>query len=330
MLALLSGGADSTLLVVLLAELGHAPRACTWRTACAAPTPTPTTTPAAPLRAARRAARRRRRPRRRPARTWRRGCATSAAAAALARAGAAPDRHRPHRDRPRGDGALPPRDVRRRARPARPAAPRGALGPAAARPHARRGARRAAPRGVPWRDDASNDDRGPARNRIRHDVLPVLRSLNPAAEANVARAGALRRTSASCSTGSPPTSWRPTAASTSPPARGPSGAAAPGPARRRRPGRRSLGHLDVEALRGMPLVGTGAAHACRAPPSPSAVAPGCPSHPRQTGGRPRDRPRRPRVRDASRRGHDPGADRRAGRRDPARLRRPRAARGAAC
>ena len=42
-----------------------------------------------------------------------------------------------------------------------------------------------------WRDDASNDDRGPARNRIRRDVLPVLASLNPAAEANVARAGAL-------------------------------------------------------------------------------------------------------------------------------------------
>ena len=46
-------------------------------------------------------------------------------------------------------------------------------------------------RGVAWRDDASNADPGPARNRIRHEVLPVLRGLNPAAEANLARAAAL-------------------------------------------------------------------------------------------------------------------------------------------
>jgi tRNA(Ile)-lysidine synthase len=46
-------------------------------------------------------------------------------------------------------------------------------------------------RGTGWREDRSNRDRGPARNRIRHEVLPVLRGLNPAAEANLARAGAL-------------------------------------------------------------------------------------------------------------------------------------------
>jgi len=46
-------------------------------------------------------------------------------------------------------------------------------------------------RGVAWREDASNADRGPARNRIRHEVLPVLRGLNPAAEVNLARAAAL-------------------------------------------------------------------------------------------------------------------------------------------
>jgi tRNA(Ile)-lysidine synthase len=46
-------------------------------------------------------------------------------------------------------------------------------------------------RDVPWRDDPSNDDPGPARNRIRATVLPALAALNPAAERNIARAGAL-------------------------------------------------------------------------------------------------------------------------------------------
>lgn len=40
---------------------------------------------------------------------------------------------------------------------------------------------------LPWAEDASNEDRTYARNRIRHDLLPVLRSIHPAAEANVLR-----------------------------------------------------------------------------------------------------------------------------------------------
>lgn len=42
-------------------------------------------------------------------------------------------------------------------------------------------------RGLVFRDDPSNDDRSFARARVRHDVLPVLRSLNPRAEDAVAR-----------------------------------------------------------------------------------------------------------------------------------------------
>jgi tRNA(Ile)-lysidine synthase len=42
-------------------------------------------------------------------------------------------------------------------------------------------------RGLQWREDASNDSPAYARNRIRNDLLPALRSLHPAAEANVLR-----------------------------------------------------------------------------------------------------------------------------------------------
>lgn len=42
-------------------------------------------------------------------------------------------------------------------------------------------------RGLTWRDDPSNADRSFARARVRHDVLPVLRSLNPRAEEAIAR-----------------------------------------------------------------------------------------------------------------------------------------------
>ncbi|MBJ7472848.1 MAG: tRNA lysidine(34) synthetase TilS, partial [Solirubrobacteraceae bacterium] len=42
-------------------------------------------------------------------------------------------------------------------------------------------------RGISWREDPSNTDRVYARARIRHDVLPVLRSLNPQAEDAIAR-----------------------------------------------------------------------------------------------------------------------------------------------
>jgi tRNA(Ile)-lysidine synthase len=44
-----------------------------------------------------------------------------------------------------------------------------------------------AARGLEWREDASNDDLGFARNRVRARLLPDLRALHPAAEANVLR-----------------------------------------------------------------------------------------------------------------------------------------------
>ena len=41
--------------------------------------------------------------------------------------------------------------------------------------------------GIPWRDDDSNDDRRFARNRVRLDLLPAFRSLHPAADQNLLR-----------------------------------------------------------------------------------------------------------------------------------------------
>ena len=40
--------------------------------------------------------------------------------------------------------------------------------------------------GLPFADDETNDDPAFARNRIRAEVLPALRELNPAAERNIA------------------------------------------------------------------------------------------------------------------------------------------------
>jgi tRNA(Ile)-lysidine synthase len=48
-------------------------------------------------------------------------------------------------------------------------------------------------RGLPWREDPTNATPAFARNRIRHELLPVLRALHPAAEANVLRTLALLR-----------------------------------------------------------------------------------------------------------------------------------------
>ncbi|HZB76334.1 MAG TPA: tRNA lysidine(34) synthetase TilS [Solirubrobacteraceae bacterium] len=42
-------------------------------------------------------------------------------------------------------------------------------------------------RGLAWREDPSNDAPGFARNRLRAGLLPALRALHPAAEANVLR-----------------------------------------------------------------------------------------------------------------------------------------------
>jgi tRNA(Ile)-lysidine synthase len=50
-----------------------------------------------------------------------------------------------------------------------------------------------AERGLAWREDATNATPAFARNRLRHGLLPLLRELHPAAEANVLRTlGVLR------------------------------------------------------------------------------------------------------------------------------------------
>jgi tRNA(Ile)-lysidine synthase len=48
-------------------------------------------------------------------------------------------------------------------------------------------------RGLPWREDPTNASDAYARNRVRHELLPALRSLHPAAEANVLRTLAILR-----------------------------------------------------------------------------------------------------------------------------------------
>jgi tRNA(Ile)-lysidine synthase len=42
-------------------------------------------------------------------------------------------------------------------------------------------------RGLAWREDATNESPAYARNRVRHQLLPALRSLHPAAEQNILR-----------------------------------------------------------------------------------------------------------------------------------------------
>ncbi|MGI9117644.1 MAG: tRNA lysidine(34) synthetase TilS [Gaiellales bacterium] len=51
--------------------------------------------------------------------------------------------------------------------------------------------RELAARGIAWRDDPTNREPGPARNRIRLDVLPSLALAHPGAERNLARAAAI-------------------------------------------------------------------------------------------------------------------------------------------
>jgi tRNA(Ile)-lysidine synthase len=48
-------------------------------------------------------------------------------------------------------------------------------------------------RTLDWREDASNEDERFARTRVRHGLLPALRAVHPAAEANVLRTAALLR-----------------------------------------------------------------------------------------------------------------------------------------
>jgi tRNA(Ile)-lysidine synthase len=47
--------------------------------------------------------------------------------------------------------------------------------------------------GIPFREDESNRDRRHLRNRVRHEVLPVLSRLNPSARDTLARAAELAR-----------------------------------------------------------------------------------------------------------------------------------------
>jgi tRNA(Ile)-lysidine synthase len=48
-------------------------------------------------------------------------------------------------------------------------------------------------RGLTWRDDPTNEDPRFARSRLRHEVLPVLRALSPAAEQTIAETSFLLR-----------------------------------------------------------------------------------------------------------------------------------------
>jgi tRNA(Ile)-lysidine synthase len=50
--------------------------------------------------------------------------------------------------------------------------------------------------GEAWREDATNEDRAIPRNRIRHDILPLLRELNPRADAALARTADILRSDA--------------------------------------------------------------------------------------------------------------------------------------
>ena len=48
-------------------------------------------------------------------------------------------------------------------------------------------------KGISWRDDPTNEDPRFARTRLRHEVLPVLRALSPAAERTIAETSFLLR-----------------------------------------------------------------------------------------------------------------------------------------
>ena len=48
-------------------------------------------------------------------------------------------------------------------------------------------------RGLPWREDCSNEDQRYARTRVRHGLLEALRAVHPAAQANVLRTAELLR-----------------------------------------------------------------------------------------------------------------------------------------
>ena len=47
--------------------------------------------------------------------------------------------------------------------------------------------------GQTWREDSTNEDAGLLRNRVRHEVMPLLRELNPAVDEALARTATLAR-----------------------------------------------------------------------------------------------------------------------------------------
>ena len=47
--------------------------------------------------------------------------------------------------------------------------------------------------GESWREDATNEDRAIPRNRVRHDIMPLLRQLNPRADSALARTADILR-----------------------------------------------------------------------------------------------------------------------------------------
>ena len=165
---------------------------CTSTTGCAARSPTPTRRSAATL-----CERLGVRctwcgPGRRPGNVQALGAGVRYAAAERLAGSATRDRRRPHRDRPGRDRALPARRLARPARAARDAGAVGPRGPAAA------GADPGGDGGVLPRPRAAvargRVQRG-VRARTHPGVLPALRQLHPAAEANV-----LRARSSSCAT----------------------------------------------------------------------------------------------------------------------------------
>ena len=101
---------------------------------------------------------------------------------------------RPHRLRPGRDDPLPARGLARAAAPCSGMAARDGL---LVRPllgvTRDETAAHCTARGLTWREDASNDDPAYARNRARAGLVPALRELHPAAEANVVRTAELLR-----------------------------------------------------------------------------------------------------------------------------------------
>lgn len=66
--------------------------------------------------------------------------------------------------------------------------------------------------GLPWREDPSNRERSARRNRIRHDLLPLIRAENPSFDQSVRRLWELARLDETywrAITGAPGDSWNP-------------------------------------------------------------------------------------------------------------------------